>query len=89
MEFKLNKEQKKKLQEWKMYVAKAGINKQKAEIFEPDSAYKSSWELGHPYTGMIGGPITYCFTPTSLGIVVSVKDSVTKSELDLTEYDTW
>ena len=89
MEFKLSKEQRKKLQEWKIRVAKAGIDKQREVVRDPGWEYKTSWELGHPYTGAIGGGITYCFTPTSLGVSVVVKDQVTKLEIDLTEYEHW
>ena len=39
--------------------------------------------------GAIGGRLEYSFTPTSLGVVVKVKDCITKTELDLTEYESW
>lgn len=41
------------------------------------------------YCGAIGGRFTYCFTPTSLGTAVSVKDSLDKDEIDLTNYNDW
>jgi hypothetical protein len=37
--------------------------------------------------GAIGGQFTYEFTPCSIGLFVSVKDTVTNETLDLTEYD--
>lgn len=37
----------------------------------------------------IGGRFTYSFTPTSLGIVISVRDDCTKDEINLTEYHLW
>jgi len=33
--------------------------------------------------------LTYSFTPTNLGVVFKVHDSVTGKELDLTDYDSW
>lgn len=41
------------------------------------------------YTGAIGGRYTYTITYTSLGAVVRCKDAVTKTEVDLTEYEYW
>jgi hypothetical protein len=41
------------------------------------------------YTGAIGGRWKYCFTPTSLGIVTRVVDTLDNSEIDLTDYDMW
>ena len=41
------------------------------------------------YSGTIGGRFTYCFTPTSLGIVVKVKDGIDEDEIDLTDYLSW
>jgi hypothetical protein len=38
--------------------------------------------------GTIGGEFTYCFTPTSLGVVIKVKH-VNGKEIDLTEYEDW
>lgn len=49
------------------------------------------WQLQkeEEYGGAIGGRWTYSFTPTSLGIVVKVRDAIDKSEIDLTNYDEW
>ncbi len=49
------------------------------------------WQAGHEvvYCGAIGGRYTYTFTPTSLGIIIKVKDAITKTELDLSEYEHW
>lgn len=41
------------------------------------------------YSGAIGGRFTYLFTPTSLGVVIVVQDSMSKTEIDLSEYDMW
>ncbi len=42
-----------------------------------------------PYYGAIGGELTYCFTPNSIGMSVTVKHSVTGEEIDLTDFDSW
>ena len=39
--------------------------------------------------GAIGGGYTYHITPTSLGAVLKVENTVTKAVLNLTEYDKW
>lgn len=41
------------------------------------------------YDGAIGGRFTYCFTPTSLGTVIKVKDYISKKEIDVSDYDSW
>jgi hypothetical protein len=70
----------------------AGIKQQKLSIV-PDHPhyqfYKQSWDSGYPYTGAIGGSLTYAFSPTSLGVSVIVKDALTGLELDLTDYGSW
>jgi hypothetical protein len=39
----------------------------------------------YPNYGAIGGGYTYKFTPTSMGIIVKVENSITKEELDISE----
>ena len=41
------------------------------------------------YHGAIGGHLTYCFTPTGLGIIVQVQCGRCKEKLDISEYDHW
>ena len=40
------------------------------------------------YAGAIGGAITYCFTPNSIGMGVDVTCGCGNT-LDLTDYDEW
>ena len=42
-----------------------------------------------PYYGSCGGELTYSFTPTSLGVVVVVRNGVTGESINLTDYDNW
>lgn len=39
--------------------------------------------------GAIGGAYTYSFTPTSIGMVIKVKNALTNEEIDVTDYDNW
>lgn len=40
-----------------------------------------------PYSGAIGGAVSYIFTPTSIGFVVKVR--CYGKELDITDYSDW
>lgn len=41
------------------------------------------------YTGTIGGRYTFEFTPTSIGIAVVAVDNLTRTKLNLTDYENW
>lgn len=41
------------------------------------------------YTGAIGGRFSYTFCVTSIGVAVTISDSVTKTEENITDYDNW
>lgn len=62
----------------------ARISEWKAE--QPKPSLK---EIGLSMTGAIGGRWTYSFTPTSLGLIVKVKDGMYGGELDLSNYEDW
>ncbi len=52
----------------------------------------NKWKAGTEpfrYAGAIGGRYTYSFTPNSLGTVIKVTDSMTKKEIDLSDYENW
>jgi hypothetical protein len=74
MPFTLTSEQNKILQKW--------VEKQDAIVAKKQGK-------SYAYYGSTGGGYTYCFTPTGLGTVVAVKNSVTNSQIDLTDYDSW
>ena len=40
-------------------------------------------------TPVLGGVYTFSFTPTSLGVVATVTNNLTKKTIDLTEYEQW
>ena len=85
MQFNLDKEQLVKLTAWEKEVRKKAIEKQKEEI-DPNSgfydAFKACWDAGYPYSGAIGGALTYSFAPTSLGVVVTVTEAISDEDLE-------
>lgn len=42
----------------------------------------------HPDTSAIGGADSFCFTPTGLGCIITVRH-ISGEELDLTDIDKW
>lgn len=78
--FSISQEEWDKFKEW----AKEQDNKV-SELQKNTEFFK----FGVPYYGATGGGYTYCFTPTSLGLVVKIRNNITKEELDLTDYDSW
>jgi hypothetical protein len=90
--FELNADQKKQLDEWMEEQYKKAIEIQKNEVPKSDDfygIYEESWEMGYPYEGAVGGGITFCFTPTSIGDICVVKYALTKAELDITDFGSW
>lgn len=74
--------------------AKAFVKKCKDELLEKQRAEMSPEDFEHltgngtyPYSGAIGGGISYIFTPTSIGVGVSVE--VFGQKMDVTDLDSW
>lgn len=65
----------------------------KFELNKHQTVRANEWMNGKlkdgAYTGAIGGRFTFSFTPTSLGEVIKVTDSITNETLDLSDYDSW
>lgn len=61
------------------------------ELTPEQHAKLANWASRFPLklTGANGGRFTYCFTPTSIGLVVKVIDNCTQEQVDLTKYDNW
>lgn len=74
MPFELTKEQQTRLKTW---------------AAEQDKLVAQRQGKDFAYYGACGGGYTYCFTPTGLGTVVHVKNSITGDEIDLTDFDCW
>ena len=70
--FTLSKNQDQKLQAWLQVV------EEKARALTNST---------HVYYGAVGGGLTYTFTPTSIGVIIIVKEHFTQEQIDLTEYD--
>ena len=66
-----------------------------AQLKDPNKAsmlYRDEDGKIRPYTGAIGGGLTYEFTPTSLGVVFKVvwgRGLYSEKSLDLTDYESW
>ena len=78
--FSLDETQQEKLAVWKKEQDAKVIEQQKGTQYE---------HPGEAYYGCSGGAYTYEFTPTSLGLVVVVRNEVTDEEIDLSDYDGW
>lgn len=63
------------------------LQKLKQEIMK--NGPKDPMGEDEPYYGACGGGLTYEITPTSLGTVVVVRETVTGKGLNLTDYDAW
>lgn len=75
--------------EWVADCNRKAVEKQRAEMQDPDEVYLGFWEMGYPYHGAIGGEITIEVKPTSLGDIVVAKYPYLNEEINLTEYSTW
>lgn len=84
MKFELTPGQVAAFEAWRVEVQKRGAAKQRST--DPDAPQLSA---DAPYTGAIGGAFTFSFTPTSVGDVVTVCDSITDETIDISEYDQW
>jgi hypothetical protein len=87
--FTLTQEQQNTLSEWLKEQDTKAIENQKLNMKNPNIVIQQSWDDGYPYTGAIGGSVTYMFTPTSIGLVTKVKYGLTDEIIDLTDYDSW
>jgi hypothetical protein len=90
--FALTSEQVKQLSTWFKKVNSEAKQIQRSQYQREDAMheYNILTNGGEDiYTGAIGGRFTYSFTPTSLGVVVKVRDAITGLEEDLTNYDHW
>lgn len=87
--FQLTAEQNQKVNEWLEKVIYPDIvAKQKKDPFFSQMIIEDENGVEHPYTGAIGGGLTYQFSPTGLGMVVKVI-WYTGEELNVTDYDIW
>lgn len=62
------------------------LEKQRVEM-SPEDFEHLTGNGSYPYTGAIGGAISYTFNPTSVGVGVSV--NAFGESADVTDYDRW
>lgn len=94
--FTITDDQEKQIYEWLHTIVYPEWIEYQHRVFGKNSApeyISSCWALGYPYTGAIGGALTYEFSPTSLGFVKQVTypgfDGNSEYKLDLTNYVDW
>ena len=89
--FELTEDQLKKVEEWKKEQYKKAIEEQKKNVRKDNSLkdlynmFKKSWDKELPFEGAYGGFLTYSFTPTSVGMDISVTYRLTDETLDLSD----
>lgn len=86
--FKLDQKQIQQLNEWLSKMDEQALASEKAKMTPQDFEFNTQGGK-YPYSGSIGGSVTYCFTPTSIGTVIKVKHELTGNVLDVTDYDMW
>lgn len=88
--FSLTPDQIQKLDTWVADCHKRAVAEQKATPPDvPIEILESCWEAGFPYTGATGGDLTYSFTPTSIGVMVKIRNGLTNDTLDVTDWENW
>lgn len=73
----------------KLNIWLAEVNARAVEVQLASPLPKLFPKTAFPYYGTIGGGITFSFTPTGVGLVCKVRESLTGEELDLSEYADW
>ena len=88
MQFSVNKAQLETIKKWKDELDKQTVARQKETMSAADFSLLTQ-DGKYPYSGAIGGDLTYSFTNTSLGTIITVTDKFTGEKLDVTDYDIW
>lgn len=88
MQFSVNKEQLETIKKWKDEFDKQTVARQKETMSAADFSLLTQ-DGKSPYSGAIGGDLTYSFINTSLGTIITVTDKFTGEKLDVTDYDIW
>lgn len=86
--FQLNQKQTQQINEWLSKMDEQALASQKEKMTLQDFEYYTQGGK-YPYSGAIGGSVTYSFTPTSIGTVIKVNHELTGNVLDVTDYDMW
>ena len=59
------------------------------EIAKEYNQWIEGLKMNNTYAGAIGGRLAFSFIPTSIGLVCKVKDAISNTEFDLTDYGSW
>ena len=86
--FELTDKQKTMLKSQRLIWDERIIEKQKNQMSHDDFMVKTC-DGKYPYYGAIGGGLKYSFTPTGIGTIVEVTNTILDETLDLTDYDGW
>lgn len=83
-----------KLSESELQKVAGFIKEQDAKVIElqkssDNEMIKLYAEQNIAYYGASGGAYSYIFTPTSLGLVSTIKNNLTNEELTLTDFGDW
>lgn len=46
-------------------------------------------DKNNKYSGAIGGQFTWGFTPTTIGMTITITDNISKEVLDVSNYNEW
>ena len=88
--FSLSDSQIEKINNWVAQQNTIAVQRQKEIIGDnPPPHILECWDNNIPYSGASGGTLTYNFTPTSLGVVITVKSNTTQQILDVTDIENW
>jgi len=90
--FELTDDQVDKYMRWTVEQHKKAMCIQKEKVHSTDplyDVYVENWKLGIPYSGTIGGLEEFIFSPTSLGLMITVRNIYTGDELELTDFNMW
>lgn len=68
---------------------KFSLNQNQIDIFEKWDKTHNRRKCRKAYTGAIGGRLTFSFTSTGIGDIVTVRCALCRKEKNLTEYDKW
>lgn len=92
MKFELTEAEVARVRAWSAEQDAVVVERQRKEIAEGKrkNAFAAALNAeGIAYYGVIGGALTYSFTPNSIGVVITVKHAATSAVLDLTDYEKW
>lgn len=74
--------------EWKKYLEWRADHNLTC-LISPEKQYAHFEKTGEHLTGAIGGGETFAFSPTGLGVSITVRCNKCEIECNITDYDLW